>query len=681
MSVVEPSEPAPPANEVPLRGIGAHVGLIAAAAGSLLLAYTTIRGVLTATGGVPAVPLDDAYIHFQFARGFAELHPFAYSPGAPPVAGATSVLWPVALAPFWALGLRGASIIWAAWALSYAALALLAHDTTRLARRLVSDDTAIGAGALVLAFGGYAWSAGSGMEGVPFAWLLVRTARRSAELVEGGAGAPSWREVLALAWLTPLMRPEGALASLIAAGALALGLGGARRAIGLVALIGALAPALVYKVFTGSATSTTSAVKWLLTSPYGGGGRSTGQIWDNVRYLLQVLLDGEKHAWTFFPAGTGPVAWAALPAIVIAASQTKRWYRGGAVLIVALGMLIPTTYDSFLWNRLRYLWPFAAGWFIGVAAIAELVGEWCEAARPGLGRVRLLVVGAAAGALLGHLPYCTKDVAGSADAIRRQQVALGQWAADGLPASAIVGVNDTGAIAYFSGKRTFDVVGLTTASEAKYWVAGTGARFEHYERLSPEVRPTHFIVYRDWFGIPALFGDLLTERSVPGGTILGGETMQAHVADWSALGSGATPALETRAPRDELDVADLESESAHGYVLGDATQLRCIVLRSDDDRLDGARSTRRRERFTLQVEGGARLVARLGADEPVKLAVRVCDREVGAFTLEGERWEEVALTLPDVPAGTCDVEVRAPASTGSDDDRTFTAAHYWLYGR
>lgn len=45
------------------------------------------------------------------------------------------------------------------------------------------------------------------------------------------------------------------------------------------------------------------------------------------------------------------------------------------------------------------------------------------------------------------------------------------------------------------GRRTFDVVGLTTRSEPRYWAAGAGSRFEHYEHMPRAELPTHFIVY------------------------------------------------------------------------------------------------------------------------------------------------------------------------------------------
>jgi hypothetical protein len=30
-----------------------------------------------------------------------------------------------------------------------------------------------------------------------------------------------------------------------------------------------------------------------------------------------------------------------------------------------LGIFIPTSYETFLVNRLRYLWPFSAPWLLG----------------------------------------------------------------------------------------------------------------------------------------------------------------------------------------------------------------------------------------------------------------------------------------------------------------------------
>jgi len=135
----------------------------------LALALLSVRSVLHATGGVPAVPLDDAFIHFEYARSFWEGRGFAYTQGAAPVAGATSLLWPLLLTAPYALGLRAERLIWAAWAFGWAALGMLGYETRRASERLLSEDGALAAELMVLTFSGYAWFATSGMEVVPLA--------------------------------------------------------------------------------------------------------------------------------------------------------------------------------------------------------------------------------------------------------------------------------------------------------------------------------------------------------------------------------------------------------------------------------------------------------------------------------------------------------------------------------
>jgi hypothetical protein len=336
---------------------------------------------------------------------------------------------------------------------------------------------------------------------------------------------------------------------------------------------------------------------------------------------------------------------------------------------VAFGMFVPTTYDSFLWNRLRYLWPFMAAWFVGVAALAELAGML--AARLGASeRLRLLVSGLAVGGLVSRLGWTLEDLGTSANAIRLQQASLGRWAATALPQDALIGVNDTGAIAYFSQRRTFDVCGLTTAGEARYWVAGAGSRFEHYERLGASRLPTHFIVYPNWFAIPALLGDYQTERSVPGATILGGETMVAHVATYRALGSGARPEDESCGVLDEVDVADLESEAAHAYdVLGGTSATNLVV--EARGAADGGRSERTLERFELAVVPGGRFVTRVDAGEATELELRVGAQKLERRAARNGGWQEVAWTLPpNLSKGRVPMELRA-------NGKSFTALHHW----
>src|ERR1043165_8579492 len=70
-----------------------------------------------AVGPALGFPLDDAYIYMTYAKQIARFHPFTYFDGGGYSAGATSMLWPLVLAPMWALGLRGALFGWGVFVL------------------------------------------------------------------------------------------------------------------------------------------------------------------------------------------------------------------------------------------------------------------------------------------------------------------------------------------------------------------------------------------------------------------------------------------------------------------------------------------------------------------------------------------------------------------------------------
>src|SRR5205814_1478352 len=114
-----------------------------------------------ATHGQLGLPMDDPYIHFQFARNLASGAGFAFNAGHP-TPGATSPLWVVLLA---LARLLGASIEGAAIALGVlfaAAAAWLTYELGRAAR--LSAAAAFIAALAVGASGRFAWASLSGME-------------------------------------------------------------------------------------------------------------------------------------------------------------------------------------------------------------------------------------------------------------------------------------------------------------------------------------------------------------------------------------------------------------------------------------------------------------------------------------------------------------------------------------
>jgi hypothetical protein len=293
-----------------------------------------------------------------------------------------------------------------------------------------------------------------------------------------------------------------------------------------------------------------------------------------------------------------------------------------------------------------------------------------------------IACGAFFGLIASKVDWVLDDVAGSASGIDRQQVALGRWAKESLPPDARIGVNDTGAIAYFGDRRTFDVVGLTTDGEARYWVAGAGSRLEHYERLratAPGKLPTHFIVYPEWMGMEMVLGEPLHEATVTDASILGGQTMRAYTADWSKLGSGEKPWSALPGPVvDALDVADLESEAEHGYALLGARENEEDAREAEspmgDVVVDGGRR-RTAERFVAHLRPGAvtRVVVRLTAHPGTHASVLVDGRRVTGFDAGDDiaEWEEQSFEIPRADAGErTQLEVRYSGAV--------TVYHYWF---
>ncbi|WP_437943840.1 hypothetical protein WMF27_04215 [Sorangium sp. So ce281] len=703
-----------------------------------------VRAIL-AQAGRPALPLDDAFIHMQYARRLAEGGFFSFVAGDGYSSGATSLLWPVLLAPFHALGLRDLSLVYAVWALGLVFHAALAVETARLARPLAGPAAAAGAGAMCAGFAAFAWFAWSGMETVAFAWILTRTARLAAALCEPAPpdpasdsaapaqppGAPAQppnasiaRSLAVCGFVAPLLRPEGALASLLAAIALALSASravppallpapplsapspsrsgalwpsarSAGRLLALAPLLGPLVVPALNLLLAGHPTSSTTSVKWLIGNPNYDGPTLRAALLDNVRLLVTDVIDGGQWTAVFLPEGSAAVIALGAVALAVAAHRRGRPAHAAIVGALALGALLPCTYLSFLWNRVRYVWPFAPAWIVMAACLARELGDAAQRLRPSLHYVTPLLAGAFAGALAARLPWAIGDLANSARAIDRQQVWLGRWAAQHLPEDARIGVNDTGALAYFSGRRTFDVVGLTTEGEARYWVAGAGSRFEHYEKLPPERRATHFIVYPHWMACPPVLGRALVDATVEDQSILGGTTMIAYEARWDLLGSGALPVRSVPGERilDELDVSDLESEAAHAYALEPLADQRnmAIALAAPEssapgeldlarpELADGGRYHRTADRFVAHLAAlpaEARLVLRVASDDGAELAASVAGEEIGTVDVPRGPWVERALPLPAARLPT-----PTPIAITLRRGAGFHAFHYWITGR
>jgi hypothetical protein len=157
------------------------------------------------------MPLDDVYIHFQYARQMALRHPYQYNLSDPPTSGATSFIYPYLLAFGYLTGFQG---LWLGlWAMIIGTIALLASLWAVYRLCLALDTPKWLSLIMTLAFGmtgSIAWHFISGMEtGLMMAFslwtlLFVLEKRLNAFVV--------------VAFLLSLTRPEGgALAGLASA--------------------------------------------------------------------------------------------------------------------------------------------------------------------------------------------------------------------------------------------------------------------------------------------------------------------------------------------------------------------------------------------------------------------------------------------------------------------------------
>ena len=187
-----------------------------------------------------------------------------------------------------------------------------------------------------------------------------------------------------------------------------------------------------------------------------------------------------------------------------------------------------------------------------------------------------------------------------------------------------------------------------------------------------------------------MLGQPLHQATVTDASILGGQTMRATLADWSALGTGERP-WTTRTDRaiDELDVADLESEDLHAYELLDAREGEQVVHEGTSPSgkaiVDGGRSHRRVERFVALLRPGNpyKAIVRLDGTPGCSVHVWADGKPVASFDATANRdasdvtanhdWVERSF---EIPASA--VAPRTPVVL-SVERGELTVFHYWFF--
>lgn len=550
-------------------------------------------------GAFPA-PLDDVYIHADFARALAAGHPFEWIAGNGYSSGETAPLYPFLLAPGVLLGLDDERIVAFAFVLAAASLATsaigLARLFARVGARAYARPAAVATVLAACAVGTVGFTFFSGMEAAAFfaACVLALDAADEARSRPLRRARATFRLGLLGAAMV-LLRPEGIVVVFVLALVAARG---ARSRGALRPFVVAVAPAatatafvlLLNRLMTGDFASAGARLKLLGSNPF----------LDDVARAKELFLNLFTFGWKVLGSEIGPFGAGAIAigaGLGLATRRARDPVLAASVSAIVFALLVSTN-GAARYQGLRYYAPA-----IALVVVGAVVGA-VRAAR------RAPVLACAIPAVLAA--GCAPRFVDARDYFRRasenvhgQQVRMGKEIAARLPGSARVLVGDAGAIPFFSRRVAIDALGLGGYLRRPFVraaVHGEGAILETLERLPRERRPTHLALYPNWFPrTTTLFGREILAVTIDDNVICGGPTKVLYEARWDALGDGDAidagfPPIALRGAFDTFDVADVESEALHraelptpngGYPVAEVLRGPGGALRFDGGRIVG----------------------------------------------------------------------------------------------
>ncbi|MFQ3566536.1 MAG: hypothetical protein SNJ59_06020 [Aggregatilineales bacterium] len=533
----------------------------------------------SAAAGAPVMPLDDAYIHFQYARQLAAGQPFVYNPGLPPTSGGTSFLYPFMLGAGVLIGFHDLAL--GLWALIVGALALAVSIGLIAHIGLAFGADSWLAVLIALAFGlngAVGWHFMSGME---TGLVIVFTLGLVFGLVRDRQ-----RLTLVMAALLALTRPEGAVFALLAVFLVAH-----RRRRFLrpstqsVTLLRAWLPLtlplaaiaiqpLINRLVTGSSVASGNAAKSVFGMVPFDLGVIIGRIFENFVAMWAGLLDLRLNAEIVY-LGAPAVVLAVIGYVALLAAH--RW-RAIALSVLA-GFLVLTaaisTLDTAFWHFRRYQMPLYALMFVlAVAGAAAL-------ARGRLAVVSALLVAALLLLSAGTAVQFAGRYALNVGYVLAQPLAMARWLAANAPLESLVAVHDVGMMRFAGERTTLDIVGLTTPGAADYWRNGPGAVGEFIVRE----RPNLIAAYGDGHGYGLgyleatdLYAETLVRFTVEldpvNNVALAASSQGIHQPVWAAAdAAGDAPMLRVatdylccdREQVGMINVAEIASERSHHY--------------------------------------------------------------------------------------------------------------------
>ena len=641
--------------------------------------------------GTWSAPLDDVFIHFDFARETARGRPFQWSEGAGYSSGGTSLLYPFVLAAGYLLGFRKLELMaWAALVACVSVFALLvaARRSCSGLPRLLTYLIPPG----VLCVGALDWSLFSGMEvalflalwgGALIAWDDLSTAAASPALPLGKPAA-----ILGL-WGAAVVatRPEGAAALLVLASS-AIWLArarGVRRVLSLLLLTGTpallvlAAHAIANRLLTGESTAAGALVKLEMNHPF----FTPQAVWEawlfHFKYQILRVTQyhfGDQPAW-------GWIAWA----LAASALFFERTRRVALVLWASVisWMMIVALNGQVRWQNERYTMP-AVAWLLlcSTLGLAALLDHAFRSRKHAGAALAAVAVVCASFFVVHQAPRFREQLWFFGRASRNildQHLTAGALIRQdpSLQAKRVL-VGDAGAIPYASDAPALDVIGLGGFRGLPFARAtriNIAAAVELIERIPAADRPDLLAIYPGWWSdFPLWFGTRVGEVPVRGNVICGGVSKVLYRPRWEPLEHSGVPFSLARDERvlDSVDPADLVSEKEHDYRLSEPhigfvfMKLLPNPARPGEDLWDAARIVPPgvSESFRLQhLEPGKplSLILRNVPTAASEFDVRIGGKQAAHVRLEAsDAWLETRVSLPAPTSSELSIEFSASTS-------------------
>lgn len=653
------------------------------------------------------MPLDDTYIHFQYARQITNLQPYVYNPGGEATSGATSFLYPYVLALGYAAGFDGLSL--GVWAMAVGALALVVSAWIVCLLAGVWGLplwAAWASGAIFMLNGAVSWHAMSGMETslVVTLALALLYAIKARHIPATGLCAS----------LLALMRPETGLMALLACAALLIHIAynarKTRAPFNTVFILWLLVPFVAFAVqpminliLTGSASASGSQAKSILgTVPF---------YWDEV---IQRILENFTRIWREFATGGGLYLPVFVPPLALVGWAALLRKDRLLALVMLAWLLIMTgavaTLDTAFWHFKRYQIPLMALMFPLAAGGAAVMVSWLSPHLKTAAVRRAAAMGALLLALALTLPSSGEFVRLYRVNVRNiaaQPLPMARWLAANTPPDAVVAVHDVGMMRYLGERTTLDMVGLTTPRAADSWRSGPGAVGEFL--LAQDPPPDYVAAYTTARGLnylvdAGLYGTLLagfTATYDPADNVAVGAEFQGIYAVEAALFSRASHSavaqhsiqtyIDGFTLVDEVNVANLEDERAHEYTWRDGERLPGFSTEfyafesfdCDPDQcrvMDGGRRINGQEQFTLASTPGQDviLVTRVHPASAGHFAIYAGEAFVGTRVIPAipGRWLEIPTLIPAQYVTENQTRIRIVPHTPSGHYQPY---HHWAW--